>query len=258
MPGIRSAEKPAGGKATRVRGKQETMEFAIIDCNVHPMSPDQGRGLGFIQALNGWTRGTDYDFIRYDGITARLSEARTCRGLILSGSVHDLALPDDSFDRSCYQQMIPVFQLIRDFRGPVLGICFGHQLMALGDDFDEGRIEFGGLRIRNMRIPRDRHRILLVRMNASLRFMNQRELWVQYNHRQEVLLNDELLEYYDIIAGSDQCPVEIMQHRSREWFGVQFHPEIGKDTQEGEISRHRAAVEDGQTLLQAFVRYALR
>lgn len=234
------------------------MEFSVIDCNEDPMIPDQGRGLGFIQALAGWTRGRDYEFVRFDAIPSRLHDLMQCRGLIISGSRFDLALPDGCFDRRCYQMMIPAFQLIRDFPKPVLGICFGHQLMALGDEFDPGRMGFSQLQIRNMDNPRDRHQVALLRMKGPLRFMEQRDFWVQYNHKQEVLMNDGLLKYYEIVAGSDRCPVEIMQHRSREWFGVQFHPEIGKATQDGEKARHEDAEKDGQALLQKFVHYCSR
>ncbi len=233
------------------------MDFAVIDCNENPMIPDQGRGLGFVHALAGWTRVKDYEFVRVEAIPSRLSDLMQCRGLILSGSRFDLAQPDGRFDRGCYQVMAPVFQLIRDFPGPVLGICFGHQLMALADEFDPGRTEFGRLRIRNMKNPRDRHQVALVRMKGPLRFMEQKDFWAQYNHKQEVLLNDGLLEYYEVVAGSDPCPVEIMQHRCREWFGVQFHPEIGKPTQDGEKARHESAEKDGQALLQKFVQYCL-
>lgn len=44
------------------------MEFTIIDCNEHPMNPGQGRGLGFVQALSGWTMGKNYEFARYEDI----------------------------------------------------------------------------------------------------------------------------------------------------------------------------------------------
>jgi len=234
------------------------MEFAIIDCNEFPMNPGKGRGLGFIQALAGWEIGTDYDFVRYDVIWSRRRDLEGCLGLILSGSIFDLALPDDRFDRTLYQKMIPVYELLRDFHGPALGICFGHQLMALADEFDPDRSEFGQLRVRNMTVPQNRHTVISIRMNRPLRFLEQRELWVQFNHKQEVVLNDGLLRFYEIIAGSESCPVQIMQHKSRDWFGVQFHPEIGKESQAGEISRHDTAVEDGKTLLQAFVRFCLR
>jgi len=255
-PGVREDLK-ARHWAASAKGKQEVMEFTIIDNNERPMTPDQGRGLGFVQALTGWMIGKDYEFVRYDD-ASRLPQARRCRGLILTGSGFDFALPDDSFDREAYRKMIPVFQLIRDFNGPVLGICFGHQLMALAEEFDPDRTAFGRLRVRNMPDPPDKHLVVQIRMNSSLRFMNQMEVWVQFHHKQEVLLNDDLLRYFEVAAGSTQCLVQAMQHRSRDWFGVQFHPEIGRVSRAGEVTRHQDAVSDGQALLQDFARYCLR
>ncbi len=233
------------------------MKFAVIDCNENAMVPDHGRGQGFIQALSGWEVGRDYEFVRFDAVSSRQQELLQCNGLILSGSRFDLAQPNGEVNRECYRMMIPVFRLIRDFSKPVLGICFGHQLLALGDEFDPERTAFGRLKIRNMDHPRDRHQVALVSMNGPLRFMGQRNLWVQFNHRQEVLRNEGLSEYYEVVAGSDRCGVEIMQHRSRQWFGVQFHPEIGKGTQDGEKARHADAEKDGQAILQGFVRHSL-
>jgi GMP synthase-like glutamine amidotransferase len=234
------------------------MEFAVIDCNVHPMNPGNGRGQGFVQALDSWTLGNHYEFVRHDHVASRMYDLLKCRGLIVSGSAFDLALQDGSFDRERYQTMIPIYRLMREIQAPVLGICFGHQLMALGDEFDPDRTDFGELRISNMQVPRDKHRVVLVRMNRPLRFMAQRDLWTQFNHKQEVTMNDGLLKYYDIIGGSEQCAVEMMQHKTREWFGVQFHAEIGKETQTGEIGQHDAAVRDGKMLMQEFARYCLR
>ncbi len=222
------------------------------------MSRDSGRGQGFVQALAGWAEGDDYELVRYTDIPARMSELAQCRGLILSGSAYDLADQDGRFDGTRYKMMTPVFELIRKSREPVLGICFGHQLMVLGDEFDPCRADFGELRVGNMRVPRDRHRVERLHMNRSFRFLGQMDLWVQYNHKQEVILNEGFRTYYDVVAGSEQCPVEMMQHRTREWYGVQFHPEVGKETQEGEVGRHDAAVEDGKMLLQGFVRYCLQ
>jgi GMP synthase-like glutamine amidotransferase len=234
------------------------MKFAVIDCNLRPMTPENGRGQGFAQALDGWTLGRDYEFVRYDEIAARMPGLLMLRGLIVSGSAFDLALSDGSFDRKCYRAMIPVLRLMRETSEPVLGICFGHQLMALGDEFDPDRTDFGELQIRNMKAPRDKHCVALMHMNLPLPFLERRDLWVQFNHKQEVTLNDGLLKYYDIIGGSEQCLVEMMRHKTREWFGIQFHPEIGKETQTGEVQQHDAAVRDGKTLMHKFVRYCLR
>jgi GMP synthase-like glutamine amidotransferase len=233
------------------------MKFAVIDNNRSPMDPARGRGQGFAARLRAWTIGEDYEFVRYDDLGARLGDLMSCRGLILSGSAFDLADAHDRFDRKTYQKMIPEFRLIRDFPGPVLGICFGHQLMALGDEFAPGRDDFGGLRVRNMQFPRDRHTVLPVRMDAPLRFLEPRRIWAQFHHKQEVLLNDDLLKYYEITGQSNQCPVQIMQHRTREWFGVQFHPEIGVKTEAGDMDHDRDAEQDGQAVLEDFVRYCL-
>lgn len=233
------------------------MKFAIIDNNVDAMHRDHGRGLGFIQSLAASAQESDYEFVRYDRITDRLADLKQCRGLILSGSRLDFALPDNQFDREAYKKMIPEFRLLLEFNGPVLGICFGHQLLALAEEFDEHRDAFGQLRVQNMLHPEDDYIVMPIRLNSSLRFMDKRELWVQHNHKQEVTLNEGLLKYFDVTAGSDQCPVTIMQHKSRDWFGVQFHPEVGKASKNGAIAQHDAAVKDGQVLMCDFVRYCL-
>ena len=234
------------------------MKFAVIDNNMQPMSPGEGRGQGFAQALAEWTLGAEYEFVRYEDISVRRRELLQSRGLILSGSAFDFALPDDGFDRPVYETMIPEFQLMHDFKGPILGICFGHQLMAIADEFDPDRTGFGGLRIRNMVHPSEKNAVAHVHLNSDLRFFGQRNLWGQFHHKQEVVQNAELLKCYDIMAGTEQCPVHVMQHRWREWFGVQFHPEIGKKTQAGVVHQHDAAIRDGCAILHDFVRYCLR
>jgi GMP synthase (glutamine-hydrolysing) len=154
--------------------------------------------------------------------------------------------------------MGPEFQLIREFDGPVLGICFGHQLMALAEDYRSERTDFGGLRINNMRHPETDYLVVPISMRAPFRFLTASELWVQHNHRQEVTLNEPLRQFFEVIAGSDRCPVGMMQHKTREWYGVQFHPEIGRTSQRGEVGRHQDAVRDGQLLMQNFVRYCVK
>ena len=236
------------------------MKFAIIDNNQDPMQPDMGRGAGFAQAFADWKYGKDYAFIRYDRIGEHREDLRRSRGLILSGSPLDFALPDegDRLDLETYHKMAPEFLLLQEFKAPVLGICFGHQLLAIAEEFAIERQEFGTLRIQSMKSPEDGYRVLPVHLNSPLRFTDQKELWVQHNHRQEVTLNNSLLRYFEVIAGSDHSPVGVMQHRSREWFGMQFHPEIGRESKGGETSRHKDAERDGYKLLQCFVRYCLR
>jgi GMP synthase-like glutamine amidotransferase len=180
-----------------------------------------------------------------------------CRGLILSGSAFDLALPDDTFDRTTYEKMIPQYELMHAFSGPILGICFGHQLMALADEFDPARRDFGGLRVRNMPRPPQNHLTTLVELRSPLKFLWQQSFWAQFHHKQEVVCNESLLKFYEVIAGAENCPVHVMQHRTREWFGLQFHPEIGKQTEAGSMDRHDDAIADGKAVLEGFAHYCL-
>lgn len=234
------------------------MRFAVIDNNRESMGPDNGRRRGFVQALEPWEFGEDYEFVRYDQIPARLGDLKSCRGLILSGSVFDFATPDEQFDRCTYEKMIPEFRLLLDSPRPVLGICFGHQLLALVEEFEEKRTNFGRLRVNNMSQPESDYLVMPIRMNSGLRFMGRKDLWVQHNHKQEVTCNEALQSYFDVIGGSDQCRVTMMQHKTRDWFGVQFHPEVGRESKQGEISRHNSAVRDGYTLIRDFIGYCLK
>lgn len=234
------------------------MKFAVIDNNENSMDPGRDRGEGFVKALEGWTLGKDYEFVRYERIEELRSELMNCRGLILSGSAFDLADSHGRFDRGTYVKMIQEFRLVRDFAGPVLGICFGHQFLSVVDDFDAGRTGFGGLLVRNMEVPQDDHRVIEMTLQTLLRFTNRKKLWGQFHHKQEVVDNDALRSLWEVNASAGSCRVAIMQHRKRDWFGVQFHPEVGKPTGGGAAGRHQDAVEDGRDLMQDFVKFCLR
>ena len=41
---------------------------------------------------------------------------------------------------------------------------------------------------------------------------------------------------WEVLAASDSCPVEAMRHRTKPWYGVQFHPEQSKQTGEKLVS----------------------
>jgi GMP synthase-like glutamine amidotransferase len=229
------------------------MKLAVIDNYVKKMPG--GRSDGFRQALADWEQ--DYEFIRYDQIRERTQDLQQCRGIILSGSGFDLTGPGNKFARDVYLKMVPEFELILSFLRPVLGICFGHQLMAVAEEFDSRRMGFGDLAIATMEIKEDKL-IRQVVVNSPALFLDPGRLWAQFNHKLEVLPSLALHRHFNILAASRECPVDIMQHKSRPWVGVQFHPEVGMPSVGGDVDKHEEAIRDGHDLIRHFARYCLR
>ncbi len=96
---------------------------------------------------------------------------------------------------------------------PLLGICYGHQLIGYvaGAKVAKGvNAEYG---ISEIYVDEPDTMFLDV--------PRQFNAWV--SHYDEV---KDTPEGFVALAHSDTCPVEAMRHREREIFGVQFHPEV--------------------------------
>ncbi len=98
-------------------------------------------------------------------------------------------------------------------RLPLLGVCYGHQMIAhsFGARVDKGRsAEYG---MGEVRIEDD----------DTLFKGVPRKLRVWVSHFDEV---KELPKGFVRLAASDTCPIEAMMHKEMPVFGVQFHPEV--------------------------------
>lgn len=125
------------------------------------------------------------------------------RGLIISGgpsSVYEPGSP--SVDPAIFELGIPV-----------LGICYGHQLMAhlLGGIVARGEKGEYGLAILEHREPGP----LLAGLPA------RHQVWM--SHRDTVT---ELPSGFRLLASTATCPIAAMGDPERRLFGVQFHPEV--------------------------------
>jgi GMP synthase (glutamine-hydrolysing) len=94
---------------------------------------------------------------------------------------------------------------------PVLGICFGHQLIGL---------TFGAFASR-MREDRD-WQTIEVYENCSLFDKLPTEFEMMEDHCETISIPPG----FQLVASSDACVNEAMQHLSMPIFGVQFHPEV--------------------------------
>jgi len=129
----------------------------------------------------------------------------------------------DPWSRYRAEDLAGVFQIIREARQPILGVCGGHQQIALCHGVEVGLMKrlapgdgyCGAMRVRGYKKVERFGNGILDGLPATL------DVW--HSHCDEVR---ELPAGFAHVAGSKTCRIEAMQHRSRPLFGVQFHPEL--------------------------------
>ncbi len=134
-------------------------------------------------------------------VTAEQVRARSAVGIILSGG------PSSVYAEDAYGIDPEIFEL----GIPVLGICYGHQVMAQslgGIVASTGTSEFGP---------------------AKLSVVNQSRLFSDQPESQQVWMshNDAVSEAPDgfvVTASTPDAPVAAMEHTQKRLYGVQFHP----------------------------------
>lgn len=102
-------------------------------------------------------------------------------------------------------------QLIRNFHGPIIGICMGFELLAYQDGakFTPREHKVHGMR-----------RIDVV--NQDPIFEEKSHFSVFESHRWEVKSPLEL----ETLAESEDGSVEVARHKRKPIYGFQFHPEL--------------------------------
>jgi GMP synthase (glutamine-hydrolysing) len=143
--------------------------------------------------------------------------------LILSGGAARIAWESPKLG-SC-------IDYLKEFSGPILGICVGLQLMAVhcGGRAGPSEVpEYGLARIR------------VVEEDDLFRGL-PKELSVWESH------NDEVKEAkdFEVLAVSDNCAIQAMRHVKKPFYGVQFHPEVNNTEHGEEILRNFVAVAKG-------------
>ena len=123
-------------------------------------------------------------------------------GIIFSGGPH-----------SVFEETAPEFnKKILDLRKPILGICYGHQLLAkeLGGKVEPGKVkEYGSAELK-------------VKENKLFKGLKAKEkIWM--SHGDEVLA---LPQGFQLIGETDSCKYAAMASDEKKIYGVQFHPEV--------------------------------
>jgi GMP synthase (glutamine-hydrolysing) len=131
------------------------------------------------------------------------SDFQGTRGIIISGGPASVTEPaSPAVDPGIYALGVPI-----------LGICYGHQLMA--KDLD-GRVARGTIKEYG-------HSSLRTSESPLFRGLPRRELTVWMSHGDTVI---DAPPAFEIIGETGDCKVAAMQHPGRRLFGLQFHPEV--------------------------------
>ena len=139
--------------------------------------------------------------------------------IILSGQSH----PWEQYPAG---SLAGVFDVIKHASQPILGVCGGHQQIAIAYGAEVGlmgRVEAGegynGAK-------RERGFLPIENTGEGLFKGLPSEITVWHNHCDEV---KELPDGFRATASNETCKIQAMQEKGRRVYGVQFHPELFND-----------------------------
>ena len=173
-------------------------KVAIVDCGSSKV-PDIARVLA--------DAGADPFVLQPDAIQAMLTEPPAA--IILSGN--------PALIRDTGTDFLADFAALRDLAVPILGICFGHQVIGMlyGEEVTIGK-EDRGLR-----------QLEILQQSRLFEGLSGDHVF-QEDHTEEVALPENFMH----LASSSHCFNEAMKHCELPMYGVQFHPESSADAGE--------------------------
>ncbi|WP_177183403.1 type 1 glutamine amidotransferase [Lentibacillus persicus] len=120
---------------------------------------------------------------------------------------------------------------------PTLGVCAGHELMAIAYGGSFGKMietEKGKEDVREKGF----HKIDVTKETPLFKGLGSHFHCYQ-DHRDEV---KNVPDTFELLASNDMCKIQSIKHREKEFYGVQFHPE-----------QYTEDYPDGKIILQNFL-----
>lgn len=133
---------------------------------------------------------------------------KNCKGVIISGAPILIT-------QSNKEKTLKPFLFLKNIKIPILGICFGHQIIGL----------LYGAEIFLGKEVRTEIAIDIVEESPIFKDINSKNLIVSQDHTEGI----SLPENFVLLSKSEHYPNEAMQHKTKRMFGVQFHPETSSD-----------------------------
>lgn len=132
------------------------------------------------------------------------TDLESVKGVIISGA--PILITEVDFSK--FQKAT---NWIKELAIPLLGICFGHQIIGL---------QYGGFgsRIKEVRTWEE----IESYEDCPILEMLPIEFEMMQDHCEVVSIPENFI----LVASSDSCVNEVMMHKEKPIFGVQFHPEV--------------------------------
>lgn len=143
----------------------------------------------------------DYETMPFFEVTQEIADSFD--GIIISGA--PILITEEDMEPYLTQA-----SWIKTTNIPVLGICFGHQLIGLF-------YEAFGSRMKDCRSMNEIEQFV----DCPLLYRLPDVFDMQEDHCESISIPQE----FELVANSDECVNEVMQHETRKIYGVQFHPE---------------------------------
>lgn len=180
------------------------MKVLIINNHLNPKENEE-----LVRAVGGFC---EYETVSCRAIDAEYEPRGDIGAIILSGSKARIV------DRSDVDEFKHVVSLIKRIEVPLLGICFGHQLVCLTLGAKVGAL-VGPVKDRF-------ERVRVIRVNDLFRgFQTGQNIPLAEWHN-DYVKKDGLSEAgFKLLADSSSCEVEAVKHCFKPLYGVQFHPE---------------------------------
>lgn len=146
--------------------------------------------------------------------------------VVVSGSAARIVNDEDKTRFAC------VSELLKTCEVPVLGICFGHQLLCSTFNAKVGSLAQPVI---------DRFKMVhIIRACELFDGFSENQIIPFFQHHNDYVLKEGLKEAdFILLADSGTCEVEAVKHKTKPFFGCQFHPEDFEAQGETNLEGHK-------------------
>lgn len=144
------------------------------------------------------------DFQTFPFLDFKPEDCPDCLGIIISGA--PLLITEMNMEKH-----LKTSEWIKTFEKPILGICFGHQIIGL---------QYGAF---GSMIREDRSWQEIEQLEDDRLFSRLPQVFNMIEDHCEVI---SIPKDFKLLASSDASINEAMRHVSKNVYGVQFHPEV--------------------------------